>query len=44
MNNLSQANINDTVFPFWDDMIQMEKELPLKTQMLLYKTEKKCTP
>jgi hypothetical protein len=41
MNNFPNTQIIETPIAFWDDMIQMEKELPLETQILLYKTVKK---
>jgi hypothetical protein len=41
MNNFSNTQVNEMPVAFWDDMIQMEKELPLETQILLYKTVKK---
>jgi hypothetical protein len=41
MDNFSDTQVDETAFPFWDDMIQMVKELPSETQMLLYKTVKK---
>ncbi len=41
MNDFSNVQINDAPVAFWDDMIKMEKELPLEVQLLLYKTVKK---
>jgi hypothetical protein len=41
MNNGAASLQNSSPVSFWDEMIEMEKELPLAMQQLLYKKVKK---